>query len=79
MKDRDACSLSSAETLIEVYMSAIEPQTLKDEYSKATKIVDAEYESASLDDTIMTCGNLHVKEQHQLQILLQKYEHLITP
>jgi hypothetical protein len=53
-------------------MSANEPQTLRDEYSQATKILDAEYKSASLDDVIKICENLHVEEQHQLKILLQK-------
>jgi hypothetical protein len=57
-------------------MSADEPQTLRDEYSRATKIPDAEYKPASLDDVIKTCGILHVEEQHQLKILFQKYEHL---
>jgi hypothetical protein len=38
MKDRDTCTLSSVEALIEVYMSANEPQTLRDEHSRATKI-----------------------------------------
>jgi hypothetical protein len=33
MKDRDTRTLSSVETMIEVYMSANEPQTLRDEYS----------------------------------------------
>jgi xylose isomerase len=33
MNDRDMCTLSSLEALIEVYMSANEPQTLRDEYS----------------------------------------------
>jgi hypothetical protein len=76
MKDRG--TLSSVEALIEVYMIANEPQTLRDEYSWATKILDAEYKqvSVSLDDVIKTCENLHVEEQHQLKILLQKYEHL---
>jgi hypothetical protein len=37
MKDRDSSTLSSVETLIEVYMSENEPQTLRDEYSRATK------------------------------------------
>jgi hypothetical protein len=32
--------------------------------------------SKSLDDVIKTYENLHVEEQHQLKILLQKYEHL---
>jgi hypothetical protein len=32
--------------------------------------------SASLDDVIKTCENLHVEEQHQLKTLLKKYEHL---
>jgi hypothetical protein len=58
-------------------MSANKPQTLRDEYSQATKILDAEYKPASLDDVIKTCENLHVEEQHQLKILLQKYKHLI--
>jgi hypothetical protein len=77
IKDRDTCNLSSVEALIEVYMSANEPQTLRDEYSRATKILHAEYKqtSVSLDDVIKTCENLHVEEKHQLQILLQKYEH----
>jgi hypothetical protein len=57
-------------------MNANEPQTLIDEYSPATKILDAEYKPASLDDVIKTCENLHVEEQHQLKTLLQKYEHL---
>jgi hypothetical protein len=57
-------------------MSANEPQTLRDEYSQATKILDAEYKPESLDDVIKTCENLHVEEQHQPKILLQKYEHL---
>jgi hypothetical protein len=76
MKDRDTCSLSSVEALIEVYMSANEPQTLRDKYYQATKILDAEYKPASLDDVIKTCENLHVEKQHQLKTLLQKYEHL---
>jgi hypothetical protein len=32
MKDRDPCTLSSVDALIEVYMSANEPKTLRDEY-----------------------------------------------
>jgi hypothetical protein len=57
-------------------MSTNEPKTLRDEYSQATKILDAEYKPASLDDVIKTCENLYVEEQHQLKTLLQKYEHL---
>jgi hypothetical protein len=64
IKDRDKCTLSSVEALIEVYMSANEPQTLRDEYSRASEILDAEYKPASLDDVIKTCENLHVEEQH---------------
>jgi hypothetical protein len=41
-------------------MSANEAQTLRNEYSQATKILDAEYEPASLDDVIKTCENFHV-------------------
>jgi hypothetical protein len=52
-------------------MSANEPETLRDEYSQPTEILDAEYKPESLDDAIKTCENLHVEEQHQLKILLQ--------
>jgi hypothetical protein len=48
------------EALIEVYMGANEPQTLRDEYSRSTKTLDAEYKPASLHDVIKTCENLHV-------------------
>jgi hypothetical protein len=57
-------------------MIANVPQTLRDEYSRATKILDAEYKPASLDDVIKTCENIHVEEHYQLKVLLQKYEHL---
>jgi hypothetical protein len=76
MKDRDTCTISSVEALIEVYMTSNEPQTLRNEYSRAKNILDTEYKPASLDDAIKTCEKLHVEEQHQLKILLQKYEHL---
>jgi hypothetical protein len=62
MKDRDKCTLSSVEALIEVYMIANEPQTLRDEYSRATKILDAEYKPETLDDIVKTCENIHVEE-----------------
>jgi hypothetical protein len=68
--------LSSVETMIEVFVSKNEPQTLRDEYSHATKIIDGEYNPACLDDVIKACESLHVEEEHQLKILLQKYEHL---
>jgi hypothetical protein len=47
-------------------------------YYLRVKILDAEYRQtpSSLDDVIKTCENLHVDEQRQLKILLQKYEHL---
>jgi hypothetical protein len=43
-------------------MSANEPQTLRDEYSRATKVLDADYKPASLDDVIKACDNFHVGE-----------------
>jgi hypothetical protein len=58
--------LSSVEALIEVYMTANEPKMLRDEYSLATKILDADYKPESLDDVIKTSENLHVEEQLQL-------------
>jgi hypothetical protein len=57
-------------------MSLNEPQALGDEYSHATKILDAEYKqvSASLDNVIKAFENLHVEEQHQFEIFLRKYK-----
>jgi hypothetical protein len=54
-------------------MIANETQTLRDEYSRDTEILDAEYKqlSASLDDVIKTYEKLHVEERHQLKNLLQ--------
>jgi hypothetical protein len=42
IKDRVTCTLSSVEDLIEVYKSANEPQMLRNEYSRSTKILDVE-------------------------------------
>jgi hypothetical protein len=66
--------------MIEVYMNANELQTLRDEYYRVTKFLDAEYKHkpANLNDVINTCENLHVEEQHQLKTLLQNYEHLFN-
>jgi hypothetical protein len=49
------------------------------EYCRYVKILDPEFEkiSATLDDVIRTCENLHVEEQHQLKTLPQKYENLL--
>ena len=74
MKDRG--TLATQESLIEVYLSANEPQTLVDEFSRSTKILDAEYKPAILDEVIKMCENLNQEEQHQLLQILQKYEHL---
>jgi hypothetical protein len=43
MKDRDPIQHTYIQSLIEVHLSANEPQKLRDEYSRATKILDALY------------------------------------
>jgi hypothetical protein len=65
-------TLSSIEFLILTHLRANEPQTLRYEYSRAIKILDASYKPARLDDIIKSCENLHLEEQHQLKILLKK-------
>jgi hypothetical protein len=57
-------------------LSANEPQKLRDKYYQAISFLYADYRPSSLDDVIKTYENLHVEEQHQLKILLQKYEHI---
>jgi hypothetical protein len=53
-------------------MSTNEPQTLRNQYSLATKILDAENKqsSAILNDIIKPWQNLHVEQQ---QISLMKH------
>jgi hypothetical protein len=48
----------------------------RDEYSRATEFLDADYEPNCLHGVIKACENLHVEKHHQLKILLQNYEHL---
>jgi hypothetical protein len=56
MKDRG--TLNSQEALVEVYLIANEPQTLVSELSRSTKILDAEYKPACLDEVIKISDNL---------------------
>jgi hypothetical protein len=59
--------------LIEAYLSVVETQRIRDEYSRAIKILDDEYKqvTTSLDEFIKIFQNLHADEQHQLEKLLQ--------
>jgi hypothetical protein len=50
----------SVEALIEVNLSALKPKILRDEYSRAIKILDSGYDTSSLDDVIKAYENLHV-------------------
>jgi hypothetical protein len=47
IKDRNTSTLSSVEALIEIYLSANEPQTLRYECSRETKILNAQYKPDS--------------------------------
>jgi hypothetical protein len=76
MKDRG--SLNSQKVITEIYLTANEPQNLMDEFYCSTKILDAEYKPAILEEVSKTCGNLSEEEQHQLHQVLQKYEHLFN-
>jgi hypothetical protein len=74
MKDRG--SLNTQKAINKIYLTANEPQSLMNEYSRSTKILDAEYKPADLEEIIKTSENLGEEEQHQLLQVLQKYEHL---
>ena len=74
MKDRG--TLNSQKVITEIYLAANEPQSLVDEFSRSTKILDAEYKPAVLEEVTKTCENLNEEEQRQLLQVLQKYEHL---
>ena len=74
MKDRG--TLNTQNALIEVYLSANEPQSLVNKFLLSNKILDAEYKPAVLEQVTQMCENLNAEEQHQLLKLIQKYEHL---
>jgi hypothetical protein len=57
-------------------LASIEPKSLVDEFSGSTKILDADYKPAILEEVTQMCTNLNTEEQSQLLELLQKYEHL---
>jgi hypothetical protein len=73
---KDKCTQNTQEALVEVYLASTEPQSLVDEFSRSTKILDAEYKPAILEEVTQLCDNLNSEEQHHLLELLQKYEHL---
>jgi hypothetical protein len=45
------------------------------ELSRSTKILDAEYKPAILEEVTKTCETLTEEEQNQLLQVIQKYEH----
>ena len=70
MKDR--VTLNSQKVMTEIYLAANEPQSPVDEFSRSTKILDAEYKPAILEDVTKACENLNEEEQCQLLQVLQK-------
>jgi hypothetical protein len=71
-------TLSSIDTLIEVLFERKWTKNTPRWILLSHKNYSADYKqvSASSGDVIKTCEKLHVEEQDQLKILLQKYEHL---
>ena len=61
MKDRG--TLNSQKVITEIYLAANEPQSLVDEFSRSTKILDAEYKPAILEEVTRACENLNEEEQ----------------
>jgi hypothetical protein len=53
MKDRG--SLNSQKVITEIYLNANESQSLMDDFSRSTKILDAEYKPAILEEVTKTC------------------------
>jgi hypothetical protein len=56
-------SLSSQKAITDIFLAANEAQSI-DEFSCSTKILDAEYIPAILEEVIKTCENLNEEEQH---------------
>jgi hypothetical protein len=47
------------ESRVELYLALIEPQSVVDEFSRFTKILDEEYKPAILGEVIQICDNLN--------------------
>jgi hypothetical protein len=61
MKDKG--TLNTQDALLEVYLASNEPKSLVDEFSRSTKILDAEYKPAILEEVTQMCANLKTEEQ----------------
>jgi hypothetical protein len=71
MKDRG--TLNNQDAILQVYLASNELQSLVDKFLRSTKILDAEYKPAVLEEVTQWCTNLNKEEQHKLLELLQKY------
>jgi hypothetical protein len=71
MKDRG--TFNTQDAILEVYLASNEPKSLRDEFLQSTKILDAEYKPAVLEEVTQMCTQ---EGQHKLLELLLKYEHL---
>jgi hypothetical protein len=69
MKDRG--TLNTQDAILEAYLASNEPKHLVDKFSQSTKILDAEYKPAVLEEETPMA-----EEQNKLLELLQKHEHL---
>jgi hypothetical protein len=59
MNDRG--TLNSQNALLEVYLPSNQPQSLVNEFSRSTKILDAKYRPVILEDVVQMCDNLNSK------------------
>jgi GTP-sensing pleiotropic transcriptional regulator CodY len=75
MKDRGTLNIQGA--ILGVYLDSSEPKSLVDKFLQSTKILDAEYKPAVLEEVTQMWSNLNTEEQHQLLELPQKHEHLL--
>jgi hypothetical protein len=48
--------LNSQKVSTEIYLASNKPQGLVDEFSRSTKILDAEYKPAILEEVTLTCA-----------------------
>jgi hypothetical protein len=53
-------------------LTANEHQSLLKEFSRSTKILDAEYKPAFLEEVTKACEDLNEEEQHKLLQVLQE-------
>jgi hypothetical protein len=69
-------TLACSKNLLENCLMTNEPESLKSEMDRFSRVLEATYKAVSLETLVQTCQLLSKEEQRDILHLLHKYEHL---